>query len=298
MMRAFRSRARAMRWTSTELGELVCPSCRGSLSLDSVGSPLPSHIERGALGCDTCGARWPIERGLPRMYREHQIRGNDRLLRYFYDGLPALHDPAVRFALPICGSGTERRMREGYARRFELEALDPRPTGAPPIRILEVGVGTGANLGLIRRGLRPGARAEIWGLDLSEGMLAICQKRLEAGGHTDTRLVIGDAHQLPFRDHYFDRVFHIGALNSFSDPARALAEMARTAMPGTPVVVVDERLDPEAPQSLYHRAMFRLVTFYDPDPHCPREHLPAGAIEVREEQLNRFFYCMTFRVAS
>jgi ubiquinone/menaquinone biosynthesis C-methylase UbiE len=136
----------------------------------------------------------------------------------------------------------------------------------------------------------------VWGLDLSVGMLAVCRRRMRARGDTETRLVMGDAHALPFPDGRCDRGFHVGAIANYRDPAQGLREMARVAVPGTPIVVVDEQLDRSHKQHLYHRAAFRLVTFYDPNPHCPLEHLPPSATDVREEQMNRFFYCLTFRM--
>jgi ubiquinone/menaquinone biosynthesis C-methylase UbiE len=189
-------------------------------------------------------------------------------------------------------------MRDGYLQRLEFERLAPRGDGRP-VRILDVGVGTGADLALVRRCLPPDLQDEgvaIWGLDLSRGMLDLCRRRLARAGDRETRILLADAHALPFPDHSFDRVFHVGGIAGFRDPARALAEMARVAMPGTPIVVVDEQLDRSRPQNLYHRLTFRLVTFYAPDPHCPTEHLPSGAVDVRAEQLNRFFYCLTFRM--
>src|SRR5262249_6901147 len=140
-----------------------------------------------------------------------------------------------------------------------------------------------------------GLAVEIWGLDLSLGMMNIGRRRLRREGRSDVRLLMADAHALPFPDASFDRVFHIGGIAGYRDPAAALAEMARVALPGTPIVVVDEQLDRAVPQSLYNRLTFRLVTFYDPDPHCPVEHVPPRAWEVRAEQLSRFFYCMIFR---
>jgi SAM-dependent methyltransferase len=278
--------------TPDDVGLLVCPSCSDKLTWE--GATARGALERGALECGGCRARWAVEEGLPRLYREEEIRGNDKLLRYFYDGLPSLHDAAVRMLLTLFQAGSESALREGYIGRLELASLAPRADG-PPLRILEIGVGTGANLPLITRELR-GRDVEIWGLDLSRGMLRQCEARLRRRPDPRVRLLLGDAHALPFADASFDRVFHIGAMNSYRDPRRALAEMARVARPGTPVVVVDEQLDRSRPQNLYHRATFRLVTFYDPDPHCPIELLPAGATEVREEQLGRFFYCLTFRM--
>ena len=274
--------------TARDLGLLACPSCRGSLA-----APNGFH-DGAALDCRGCSASWPIERGLPRLLRDEEVRGNDRLLRHVYDALPSLHDPAVRYLLALFQAGSERSLRDGYMPRIELASLRAHPDGRP-LRILEVGIGTGANLPLVRRDLPRGLAVEIWGADLSEGMLEVCRRRLARRDDSDVRLVMADAHALPFADGAFDRVFHVGAAGSFRDPARALAEMARVAAPGTPIVVVDEQLDPGRPLPLVQRALFRLVTFYEPRPHCPLEHLPPGAEDVCAEQISRFFYSLRFR---
>jgi ubiquinone/menaquinone biosynthesis C-methylase UbiE len=127
-------------------------------------------------------------------------------------------------------------------------------------------------------------------------MLSVLRARGRAKREELPRLVMADAHALPFADHFFDRVFHVGALGSYRDPARALAEMARVAVPGSPIVAVDEQLDPARADNLLARAFFRLVTFYEARPHCPVEALPEGATDVLEEQLSRFFYCLRFRM--
>ena len=74
--------------------------------------------------------------------------------------------------------------------------------------------------------------------------------------------------------------------------------MARVARPGTPIVVVDEQLDRERRHSLYHQLVFRAMTFYTSEPRAPRADLPPDAFDVVEDQVSRFFYCLTFRVSS
>ena len=239
--------------------------------------------------------RWPVVDGLARLYREPWVRGTDRTLRRIYDAVPSLHRPANRFLLPALQFRSELATRAGYLPRLELNSLAPHADGSPP-RILEVGIGDGINLDLLDRHLPADQRVDIWGVDLSRGMLAQCRARIGRTPRAAVRLVLADAHALPFPDASFDRVFHVGAAGSYRDPALALAEMARVARPGTPIVVVDEQLDPDHRQSLYHRAMFRALTFYDERPHCPLEFVPAGAEDVIEEQISRFYYCLRFRI--
>jgi uncharacterized protein YbaR (Trm112 family) len=280
-------------FSAREVDRLVCPPCRAPLAFR--GRTERGRLASGSLDCAGCGARWEVEEGLPRLYREEQVRGNDRLLRYFYDGLPSLHDPVVRYTLPVFQSGTEQEFRDGYMPRLELGALTPRADGRP-VRILEVGIGCGANLPLLRRDLPRGLPVELWGCDLSAGMLGVLKKRLRREGEEEVRLLQCDAHALPFPDASFDRVFHVGGINGYRSPRVAMAEMARVAEAGTPIVAVDEQLDRGRRHSAFQRAMFRLVTFYDKDPHCPVEQVPAGAVDVLEEQVSRFFYCLRFRM--
>jgi ubiquinone/menaquinone biosynthesis C-methylase UbiE len=45
---------------------------------------------------------------------------------------------------------------------------------------------------------------------------------------------------LPFKDHTFDVVFHLGAINLFNNKKRAIEEMIRVALPGSKIVIADE----------------------------------------------------------
>ena len=280
-----------------DVQRLACPGCHGRVAY--AGTAPDGILRDGRLTCPCCRERWPVRRGLPRLFREHEVRGSDRLMRLIYDGLPFLHDAACRYAIPVSQlgrrglDGTERSLRLAYLPRLALDRLRPR---AEPYRILETGIGTGANVPLVLGGLPSGVPVELWGLDLSVGMLGQCRRRREPLRLAEERLVVADAHRLPFPDASFDRVFHVGATNSFDSPAIALAEMARVARPGTPIVVVDEQLEPDRRHSLYHRAWFKAVTFYSDDARSPRHHLPEAAEVVHDEQIDRFFYCLVFRM--
>ncbi|MCB9549756.1 MAG: methyltransferase domain-containing protein [Myxococcales bacterium] len=265
--------------TRDHLGLLACPACRGPLG----------HAGE-ALVCGGCAARWPIRGGLARLYREAEVRPRDRLMRLFYDGLPSLHDPAVRLLLPVIQGVSEAETRRPI---IDALALDDLPTDRP-VRVLETGIGCGANVGLVHDALPPGVTVDYWGLDLSVGMLRKLPGRLR--GRPLPTVVQADAHDLPFATGAFDRVFHVGGLGGFGDPGRALAEMARVARPGTPVVVVDEQLDPGFRAGLVRRALFRAVTFYDRHPHAPVDALPPGATAVHSGQASPCFYLLRFEM--
>jgi ubiquinone/menaquinone biosynthesis C-methylase UbiE len=191
---------------------------------------------------------------------------------------------------------SEQAARDRYMGRLELASL--RAASGRPLRILEVGVGAGANVVLLDRDLPPHLDVEVWGLDLSLGMLGRCRRRLVGPRQRPVRLLQADAHRLPFPDACFDRVFHVGGIGGYGDPRRGLAEMARVAKPGTPILVVDEQLDPAYHASPFHRVVFRALTFYATESESPIGHLPAGATDVVSEQLSRYYYGLTFRMPS
>jgi ubiquinone/menaquinone biosynthesis C-methylase UbiE/uncharacterized protein YbaR (Trm112 family) len=272
---------------------LVCSACRGALGFE--GALAGDEMADGGLHCGGCGRDWPVEDGLPNFVDEAAVGGVERLMRFIYDHFAALHDPAVRVLTPLLQSISEQTGRERYMRRLELDRL--AADGArTPLRILEVGVGSGGNIPFLERHLPPALEVDLWGLDLSAGMIAQCRRRLARHRGRPMRLLLGDAHALPFPDASFDRVFHTGGIASYRDPRRGLAEMARVARPGTPIVVVDEQLDPRAAHGLLHRLAFRAITFYDPAPACPVAHLPCEATGIVAEQVSRFYYCLTFRL--
>ncbi len=129
-------------------------------------------------------------------------------------------------------------------------------------------------------------------------MLTQASRALGRRREPRVRLVLGDAHALPFGDTTFDRVFHVGGINGYRDIRRGLAEMERVARPDTPIVVVDEELDPARRHSLMHRLAFASITFFDSSPHAPRELVPAGTHHVAVTRVSRFYYCLTFRTPS
>ncbi len=277
--------------TPREASALVCPACHGALVFD--GSLSESHIEEGALVCSGCARPWPVRGGLPDLVDETQLGGLDRIMRFVYDRIAPLHDRATHYLLPLLQGSSEASTRDGHMKRlrlWEVTAAGGRP------RILEVGVGSGGNLPWVERDLPARLDVELWGVDLSREMLEHCRRRLAGPGARPMHLALADGHDLPFPDASFDRVYNVGGIGTYRDPGRALAEMARVARPDTPIVVVDEQLDPNVEHGLYYWLVFRALTLYDPATGCPVAHLPPDATDIVVEQVSRFYYCLTFRM--
>jgi phosphatidylethanolamine/phosphatidyl-N-methylethanolamine N-methyltransferase len=114
-----------------------------------------------------------------------------------------------------------------FKRRLE------RAIGALPLysgdRILDVGIGTGLSLEYYP------SYVHVTGIDLSSGMLAQAQRKLDQGlvrvdaPRHDTVLVQGDALRLPFDDGSFDAIFLSHVVTTVPDPRRCLEEAFRVA---------------------------------------------------------------------
>ncbi len=99
-------------------------------------------------------------------------------------------------------------------------------------KVLEISIGSGDNVSTLPKDI------DLYGLDISLGMLKQCLKR--HGKRRSLTLVHGMAEELPFNDETFDAVFHVGGINFFNDRAKAIREMIRVAKPGTRFVIADE----------------------------------------------------------
>lgn len=262
---------------------LRCPAT--GLPLRWEGTNLELMLADGALQADG-GPAWPVVDGLPLLCRDEDLGAVDQRVRHIHDRLPRAHRPLLRVALPLLQGGGG----EGGLHRAAREALDLGGLG-PGDRLLELGVGEGTNLGW----LRAATQAELWGVDTSEVLLRRCRARWAAHPfHEKALLLQADAHRLPFPDQSFHRIFHLGGLGRFQDPARVVAEALRVCKPGGRVALIGKRLDPSEPAAPPFQAAFKLLTLWEPEVPLASLRLPAG-VSAEEHQVSRFFSCMVFR---
>ena len=165
---------------------------------------------------------------------------------------------------------------------------------APGQQVLEIGCGTGADSAIIAGRMTGGA---FYLQEISPGMIAICRQRLGAdnGRGTVLEYSIGETARLPFADRSFDRAFHFGGLNAFSDIPGALREMARVTKIGGIVVVGDEAVAPWLRGEEYGRILVENNPAFDAA--APLEKLPVGARDVSLRYIiGNSFYVMRFSV--
>jgi phosphatidylethanolamine/phosphatidyl-N-methylethanolamine N-methyltransferase len=108
----------------------------------------------------------------------------------------------------------------------------------PGERVLEVGVGTGINLGLYPR------EATVTGIDFSGSMLEKARERAARPDAAPVRLLQMDAADLRFADDAFDIVYAPYLISVVPDPVKVAQEMRRVCRPGGRIIFLNHFLSP------------------------------------------------------
>ena len=169
------------------------------------------------------GEKFLVRDGIPLLLEEASISGFNKQYQGFYNRAASVYDTIINLVARIAGGG-EEHFRRQYLQRLQIH------DGS---RILEVSIGTGANLHYIQ------SKVKYFGVDISWGMLKRCQKNMRQW-QLDAELILGNAEELPLVDESFDSILHVGGINAFNDPAKAIREMVRVARPGSMIMIVDE----------------------------------------------------------
>lgn len=167
--------------------------------------------------------------------------------------LPARPDEASRNRLDerydeLASSWSRRIARLGFVRAYRavFRLLARRIAGrigaAPdPVRVIDLGIGSGDAAQAIARGLAVvGRRAGVIGVDTSRGMLVEASRRLAADGIASTMHAC-DLRDLPIPDASCDVAIAAHSIEHLADPAPALAELDRVLAPGGTAVLIMTR---------------------------------------------------------
>ncbi|ADK86431.1 Methyltransferase type 11 [Desulfarculus baarsii DSM 2075] len=116
---------------------------------------------------------------------------------------------------------------------WRLKCLGVRPQDYQGKKVLDMGCGTGEYaLWYAQNGA-----AEVTGIDLSDGSLALAEKRRQEAGLDNARFQKMDILNCELPDNYFDYSYSVGVLHHTGDPLRGFAHLARITKPGGVVVV-------------------------------------------------------------
>ncbi len=129
-----------------------------------------------------------------------------------------------------------RAMTLGIDRSWRRKVVRTAAAAAPRA-ILDVATGTGDLAIQLARAI---PTANVTGIDLSEGMLAVGRRKVDDAGLSDrVSLIQGDCLSLPFPDGSFDIVTAAFGVRNFEHLDKGYAEMARVLRPGGKLIVLE-----------------------------------------------------------
>lgn len=168
-------------------------------------------------------------------------RAKTEQVREMFDSIAPAYDfmnRAMTFGIDKCWRAKAVRMIKAYA----------------PKTILDVATGTGDLAIKLARTLHP---EKITGIDLSEGMIAIGEKKVaEAGLDNVINFVAGDCLNLPFDESQFDCITVAYGVRNFEHLDQGYREMYRVLRPGGVLCVIEL----STPTSPIVKPFYRLYT--------------------------------------
>jgi demethylmenaquinone methyltransferase/2-methoxy-6-polyprenyl-1,4-benzoquinol methylase len=151
-------------------------------------------------------------------------------------------------------------------------------------KFLEIGFGTGD--AILKLSKFVGNPANIFGIDISEGMLEVAQSKLKNEGIIGVNLLLGDARKLPFDDNYFDYVFMSFTLELFdySDIQVVLKEIYRVLDKNGIIglVALSERDNDNYMTKLYKWAHMKFPAYVDCRPIRTENELISAGFKIEK----------------
>ena len=125
-----------------------------------------------------------------------------------------------------------------------------------PKKILDVATGTG-DFAFEAMKLNP---EKLVGIDISDGMLEVGRKKINARGLDDKmEFINGDSEALPFSDNQFDAVTVSFGVRNFQNLVAGLTEIFRVLKPGGKVVILEFSKPKGFPLKQLYFAYFKMI---------------------------------------
>jgi len=141
------------------------------------------------------------------------------------------------------------RLCDWAMRTLRIERLRREVLAKANGEILEIGFGTGLNLGHYPEHVR-----HLTAVDPGVGMTQIARRRIERS-HIDVDLRVQTAEELPFEDGRFDCVVSTWTLCSIRDARRAIGEIGRVLKPGGQFLFLEHGLSEEPSVQRWQRRL-------------------------------------------
>jgi len=203
--------------------KLACPECRGSIEVLESCEENAIRILRGTLRCTSCGQRYPIENGVPRLVKVAEDVA-EVCRRFSFQWLSRWNGA---FEGERC-YGFDDDVYIGWVK----EQLESRRVPAPGEWVLDAGCGSGEKTQVLAR---QSPQQNVVGLDLG---VESQEKAMAKFGHmANLDYVQGNIMEPPFKDRQFDYGMSLGVLHHTNNTREAFAKFRRMLKEETTCVI-------------------------------------------------------------
>src|SRR5579884_2569803 len=203
---------------------LACPECRGAIEVAERNEENSVRILRGVLRCKACGARYPIEKGVPRLVK----------------AAPDVREVCRRFSFQWLSrwNGKFESNSRCYGFNDDIyigwvnEQLRTRRAPEPGEWMIDAGCGSGEKSAVLAR-LNP--EQNVVGLDL--GVESLEKAVASFGDRPNLDYVQGNILEPPLKERAFDYGMSLGVLHHTPNTRQAFASFRRLLKHETTCVI-------------------------------------------------------------
>jgi len=259
-----------------------CPICNQKLSLKIIEKS-ETEVIKGEL-YDNNNHKFSILDGIPRLISKEQMGKSDFSTQKEFDRRAETYDSDKEFMFKTFNEDAGK-IRNSFADLLEVELGST---------ILEIGCGTGEDSENIIQRLSNASKYYL--ADLSISMINICKKKtFEKNPSVPTEFALVDGHYLPYPDESFDRTFHFGNIETFSQVELFFKEAARVTKKGGIVIMGGESVPIWLRDTNYGKILMNSNPLFEK--HLPLEHIPKNAHNVSIHHfLGELFYIIKFKI--
>jgi len=256
--------------------------CKEKLSLEIIEKN-ESEVIKGEL-CDDNNHKFSILDGIPRLISKEKMGESDINTQEEFDRRAETYDSDKEFFFKTFNEDGGK-IRNAFVDLLEVESSST---------ILEIGCGTGEDSENIIQKL--GDDSRYYFADLSISMMNICKKKtFQKNPSVPTEFALVDGHFLPYPDESFDRTFHFGNIETFSQVGLFFKEAARVTKKGGIVIMGGESVPIWLRNTDYGKILMNSNPLFEKP--VPLEHIPKNAHNVSVHHfLGELFYIIKFKV--